>query len=117
MPIKTQLDKLNDYLLTPIYSKSASIVLDGLLKAASDENIIFMYKTSALANMFNENLIEVEKIIEIVCEKHYKVIAVNQDEWEQIKTEFNGKQRQFTYQPEKLDLKEIFQSKKNEKLL
>ena len=114
MPIKTQLDKLNDYLLTPIYSKSASIVLDGLLKAASDENIIFMYKTSALANMFNENLIEVEKIIEIVCEKHYKVIAVNQDEWEQIKTEFNGKQRQFTYQPEKLDLKEIFQSKKNE---
>ena len=113
-PLKALLDKLNDYLLDTDYSKSASMILDGLLKAASDENIIFMYKTPSLAKVFNENLIAIEKIIEVVCGKHYKVIAVNQEEWEEIKREFNGKTRPFIYKEETIKLEDIFQNKKNE---
>ena len=112
--MKKILDKVQGLLLDPDYGKSASMVMDGTLKAASEENLIFMYKTRHLSNLFNENLIMLEKTIEKVCGKHYNVIAVSEEEWEKIKKEFNGKLRKFVYQKEDIKLEEIFSSQKDE---
>ena len=38
--IKEKLNALNNYLLDPDYSKYASMLLDGILKAASEDNLI-----------------------------------------------------------------------------
>ena len=101
-------EKLNEELMNPDYSHEASMLLDGTLKATSEENLIFMYKTSRISYKFNENLINLEAAIENALGKKYKLIAVDQDEWEIIKDEFNHKKRKFEYQKEDFNLEEVF---------
>ena len=114
LEIKKTIEKINGLLLDQEYGKSASMIMDGVLKAASEENLIFMYKNSHLSNLFNKNLIMLEKTIEKLCEKHYNIIAVSENEWEEIKKEFNGKLRKFVYQKEDVKLEDIFISQKDE---
>lgn len=105
---KISLELLNDLLLNPDYSKPASILLDGTLKAASDENLIFVYSTKRLADLFNENLIILEETIAKILNKKYNLIATDLEEWEIIKNDFNHKLRPFIYKEENFDLENIF---------
>ena len=102
------LELLNDLLLDPEYSHSASIILDGTLKAASNENLIFVFKTNRLSDLFNENLPILEETIEKILNKKYNLIATNLDEWEIIKNDFNHKLRPFIYKEEQFKLEDIF---------
>ncbi len=102
------LELLNDLLLDSEYAKSASILLDGTLKAASDENLIFVYKTKRLADLFNENLLILEETIAKILNKKYNLIATDLDEWEIIKKDFNYKLRTFIYKEENFNLEDIF---------
>ena len=106
--ITPSLELLNDLLLDPEYSHSASIILDGTLKAASDENLIFVFKTNRLSDLFNENLPILEETIEKILNKKYNLIATNLDEWEIIKNDFNHKLRPFIYKEEQFKLEDIF---------
>ena len=114
LELKQFLVKLNDLILDSDYGKGASMIIDGDLKAASLENLIFMYKNNHLADLFNENIEINEKIIAKVCNKKYKVIAVSEDEWQTIKKDFNGKKRKFEYIEEKIKLEDIFVPEKDE---
>ena len=105
--IKEQLEKLNELLLNPDYSHAASILLDGTLKAASDENLIFVYNTQRIASIFNEHLLNIENTIEYILNKKYNLIATDNNEWEIIKDEFNNKKRKFIYKKEDFNIKEI----------
>lgn len=98
----------HDYLLDSDISPFISIILDGNLKAASEKNLIFVYKNKRTSNLFNENLINIEKAIEKVLKKQYKVIATDINDWEEIKNEFNNKKRQYTYIEEPFNLTELF---------
>ena len=102
------LELLNDLLINPDYSHAASILLDGTLKAASDTNLIFVYKTKRLSDLFNENLIVLEETIAKILNKKYNLIATNLDEWEIIKNDFNKKLRPFIYKEERFNLEDIF---------
>ena len=102
------LELLNDLLINPDYSHAASILLDGTLKAASDTNLIFVYKTKRLSDLFNENLIVLEETIAKILNKKYNLIATNLDEWEIIKNDFNKKLRPFIYKEEQFNLEDIF---------
>ena len=102
------LELLNDLLLDPDYANSASMLLDGTLKAASDKNLIFVYKTKRLADLFNENLLILEETLAKILNKKYNLIATNLDEWEIIKKEFNNKLRPFIYKEENFNLEDIF---------
>lgn len=106
--ITPALELLNDLLLNPDYSNAASILLDGTLKAASDKNLIFVYKTKRLSDLFNENLLILEETIEKILNKKYNLIATDIDEWEIIKNEFNNKLRPFIYKEEQFKLEDIF---------
>ena len=106
--ITPALELLNDLLLNPDYSNAASILLDGTLKAASDKNLIFVYKTKRLSDLFNENLLILEETIEKILNKKYNLIATDIDEWEIIKNEFNNKLRPFIYKEEQIKLEDIF---------
>ena len=109
--IKNKLDnKLNELLLNPDYSHATSMILDGELKAASQENLIFVYKTNRIANAFNENLIQLENTVEKALNKKYNLIAADMDEWEIIKDEFNNKKRSFTYKKEEFDIEQVLKT-------
>ena len=102
--IKEQLSGVSDYLLDDKYSKYASILLDGELKAASDENMIFVYQTKNTSEEFNINILLIEELISQLLEKNYKVISVDIEKWEIIKNEFNSKQKKYDYIPETSEL-------------
>lgn len=108
--VTPSLELLNDLLLDPDYSHAASIILDGTLKAASNENLIFVFKTKRLANLFNENLPILEETIEKILNKKYNLIATDLDEWEIIKNDFNHKLKSFIYKEEQFNLEEIFKA-------
>ena len=108
------LELLNDLLINPDYSHAASILLDGTLKAASDENLIFVYKTKRLSDLFNENLPILEETIAKILNKKYNLIATNLDEWEIIKNDFNNKLRPFIYKEEQFNLEDIFKEDESE---
>ena len=113
--LKTKLeDSLKELLLNPDYSQAASMLLDGILKAASEENLIFAYKTNRISNLFNENLIKMENTIESALNKKYNLIAVDMDEWDIIKDDFNHKKRPFIYKKETFDIKDILKEEKSD---
>ena len=113
--IKSKLeDGLKELLLNPDYSEPASMILDGTLKAASQDNLIFVYKTNRISNLFNENLIKTENTIEQVLNKKYNLIAVDMEEWDIIKDEFNNKKRTFIYKKENFDINNILKEEKSD---
>ena len=111
--ITPKLELLNDLLLDPDYSNGASILLDGTLKAASNENLIFVYKTKRLADIFNENLLIIEETIAKILNKKYNLIATDIGEWEIIKKDFNNKLRPFIYKKEQFNIEDIFKEEEN----
>lgn len=111
--LKPKLNSLQDYLLDKNISKYVSILIDGELKAASSKNLIFVYPTERTENLFNQNIIEIEKTIEKILTQNYKIIAVNKNEWETIKNDFNSRKKIYQYEEEKFNIKDIFSTKKN----
>ena len=112
--LKNNLNKVMDYVMDEKYNIYATMVLDGELKAVSDEYLIFSYKTEHLSNLFNENIINIESLINIVFNKPYKVVAVDSDKWNIIKENFNNKKQKFEYQEEMYSINDILSKLNNE---
>ena len=106
--ILPKMKTFHEYLLDSDISPFISIILDGNLKAASEKNLIFVYKNKRTSNLFNENIINVEKTIEKVLKKPYKVIATDAEHWENIKNEFNNKKREYNYIEEDFNIEDLF---------
>ena len=109
--IKEKIEILNNYLLNSDYSKYASIILDGILKAASDEYLIFVYKNERLANLFNENILNIEATLKQILAKKYKVVATDKESWEIIKNDFNSRKKAYKYTEEDIKIEEIYKNK------
>ena len=112
--LKNDLSRVMDYVMDEKYNVYATMVLDGELKAVSDEYAIFTYKTEHLSNLFNENIINIENLIKEVFNKSYKVVAVDIDKWNIIKDNFNSKKQKFEYQDEIYSIEEILSKLNNE---
>ena len=101
MELREKVIHVKNLLLDTQYSQFVSLILDGSLRASGKKNLIFVFRTNQDAVYFNENLVKIEEILEKVLQTSYKAIAVNAEEWEEIKREFNGKQKQYSYIEEK----------------
>ena len=108
---KRKVSKLENDLIDEEKSAIVSIILDGEIKAASEKNLIFVYKTESSASIFNKNITKIEKLLSTEVEIEHKVIAVSIISWEIIKEEFNNKKRKYVYSDE--DEKIILEFKKN----
>lgn len=107
LELKNNLKKVIDYVMDEKYNIYATMILDGELKAVSDEYAIFTYATTHLSNLFNENINNIEKLIAEILNKHYKVVAVDLDKWNIIKEDFNTKKKKFEYQDETISIDDI----------
>ncbi len=114
LELKKLLKKVNDYIMDEKYNTYARMVLDGELKAVGDDYMIFSYQTEHLTNLFNENINNIEKLLDLIFDKKYKIAAVDLTNWNVIKENFNSKKQIFEYQPETTTLEEILE-KINEK--
>ena len=96
-------DKMNDfkkYSSTVNYSFAADLILDGQLKAISNEYVVFMYSSQLTADVFNRKLDLVEELISKVFGHKLKAISIDEENWNIIKKEFNEKTREFSYNTE-----------------
>jgi len=107
LDLNKKIDGLNNLLLDPDYSKYASIILDGTLKAASDEYLIFVYPNERISELFNQNILEIEKTITKVFENAYKVISTDINDWETIKNDFNSKKKTYSYIEDNIKIEDI----------
>lgn len=114
LEVKEELSSIEEYLLDNKYARAASIILDGQLKAASDEGLIFVYKTDSLSNQFIENIVNIEELINVVFNNKYNVISTDLDEWEIIKNKFNKDKTQFKYIEDNYDLNLIIKNVKKQ---
>ena len=96
-------DKMNDfkkYSSSVNYSFAADLILDGQLKAISNEYVVFMYSSQLTTDIFNRKLDLVEELISKVFSHKLKAISIDEENWNIIKKEFNEKTREFSYNTE-----------------
>lgn len=95
--------KINDvinYMTNPEYTEVAPLILDGNIRAASDQNMIFVFDNEWQSQKFNENILSIEKLLKEIYGKNYSVISTRLSEWEKIKNEFNSKKGKYVYHNE-----------------
>ena len=97
-----KIELLRPLLLDPNYSKYISLLFDGTIKSLSDKNFIVIYKTDLLANQFNANLLEIDKILARELNDNYKAVAISDKDWEIIKKSYNSKEKKYEYIEEKI---------------
>ena len=112
--LKELLDNSREYVLNAEYGNYMSLVLDGSIKAASDEYIIFMYDNDRMTSFFNSNITKIEELFSILIKEKYRVIAVSKDEWNVIKNEFNSKTKTYEYVEEKENKEVLVKVEKDE---
>ena len=115
LKISKELSDVRSMILDPDHSKAASIIVDGVLKAASDTNLIYVFNTQSMVDMFNSNILIIEELVKEFLNKSYKCIATSLEDWEQIKNEFNMHKKNYDIIDEKNLINEIF-DKKNKSL-
>ena len=115
---KERFDDIKELLMDPDYSSIISIILDGEIKVKGDNYLIFVYESKNLDEYFNSTLLEIEKILNKVFNENLKPIAIDNDSWEIIKTEFNNSLKQkkkiYNFIEETYNIDEIFKEEKNE---
>lgn len=105
--IREKLEKIDNYIIDPDYSSIAGLLMDGKLKASSDKNIIFVYDSDNVAFNFNTKLPEIEKLL-LKVDVNMASIAVNSDEWDIIKQEFNSKTKKYQFTDDTNLFSELF---------
>lgn len=106
--IKAQLVTLESMLLHPKFSNLASFLLDGELKIASNEYLVFLYDNKSLAFYFNERIPLIEEMTTEALKRNFKVVAIDKEQWEFIKQQFNSKTHQYELMEEPSNIDHIF---------
>ena len=105
---KEKFKSLNFKLLDPENGEIISMILDGELKAASEEYLLFVLKTDNIAKLFNLSIPKIEQFLNNEYSTKFKVIGVEQNKWNYIKNQFNNKTKKFEYTSELINYEDIF---------
>ena len=84
------------------------MILDGELKAASEEYLLFVLKTDNIMKLFNLSIPKIEQFLNNEYSTKFKVIGVEQNKWNYIKNQFNNKTKKFEYTSELINYEDIF---------
>ena len=85
--------------------------------AASKTNIILISKLKGIANQINGDIETVEKIIDKVFSKQFKVICLSKEEWDKYTQEYKENKEKFKYVEEKTKSKKDKTLKEKAKML
>lgn len=103
---KNKLSDINAMLTNSEYTDVISIIVDGELKAAGNNYLIFMFKTNRMEEEFNSNLLKIDKALSELFGINVKSIATDNENWNVIKEEFNSKKKKYSIIDEPIDLEE-----------
>jgi len=102
--IDEKLSNINQYILDTDYSELVSLLIDSKLGAVGNNHIVFITPTERTAFHFNAKLIELQKFLSKIFDKDYKIIAVDNDIWENYKNEYKNKRGNYKNVKEQIDI-------------
>lgn len=114
LSFKSKISDINGMIINPEYSDIISMIMDGELKAAGSNYLIFLYKTSRMKEEFNLNLIKIDKLLSDLLDNDIKTIAVDIENWNIIKEEFNSKKKKYKMLDEPKNLEEYLKNISND---
>ncbi len=93
---KSKWNLISDYLFDEKYSSVCGLLKDSNVVVSSSEYIIISNKLSSVASRINYNSEIIEELLEKIFDSKVKVVAVSEEEWSKIKSEYinnikNGK--------------------------
>ena len=90
-------DEINKYINHTKYSEYIEDILNGKIKAIGNDYIIIVLDDDEKTEKFNQEIKYIDELFTKTYEKSYKIIFVTNNEWEQIKQEFNSKKKEYKY--------------------
>ena len=95
--LKEQIDNISSTLILDEFAIYYSMLIEGKLTAFGNNTLIFVYETKRLADEFNQNIIELEKMLQKYLNDSYKVIATYQEDWNEIKKDYSKNKDNYKY--------------------
>ncbi len=111
---KKSIEEVKSFLLHSDYGTIASLVLDGELKAASDDHMIFVYPTNYMVEEFNSNCYMIDRMLEDLYHETRYTIATTTSNWNQIKQDFNNGKKEYQYQEEPQEWRQYFENEEQQ---
>lgn len=112
--IKQELENIRNLLLDPDYMEIVSMIIDGELKAASFDHMVFVYKNVLESIEFNVRIPKIDEILSKVFNRKIYSISIDTKEWTKIKEEFNSKQIEYTLLEEPSDIEKYLKEDNND---
>ena len=101
---KEKINQIESELTNVENGQLASLVLDGELKAFGNHYFIFVYENNRLSDLFNEQLLQIDHLLESIYHEKIHSIATDIEEWNAIKKEFNSKTKIYSMMEEPIEL-------------
>ncbi|MDD6224505.1 MAG: DNA polymerase III subunit gamma/tau [bacterium] len=86
--IKNSWERISDYALDSEYGAIACYVVDSILRAASDNEIIITYDYDSMVNRGYANISKIEQLFEKIFGHRYRIAILSTEEWNLRKKEY-----------------------------
>ena len=105
--VKKELDGLKTYITDEKIGKNVSLVLDGELKAVTENYLMFMYNIDLMAETFNINIPNIEEMLNKTLKSNYKVIAIDSSDWDFLKQDYNKNKDSYVFKEELIKYEDL----------
>ncbi|NLV89926.1 MAG: DNA polymerase III subunit gamma/tau [Tenericutes bacterium] len=86
--IKELFSNIDKYLLDSKTKNIATLLMDCNINAASDDHLLLTYKYESLVIEHDKNINKIEKILNELTKRKYKVVAISEDKWKEVRPKF-----------------------------
>ena len=111
LEIKNKISSLMPLMMNDKYSETYSIILDGKLVAFGNNIMIFVFDSKRATLEFNLKLNEIDELVKSNINELYKAIAVDNENWNEIKKDYAKNSKNYTLIKEPSDLIEKINKK------
>ncbi len=86
--VKEAFQRLGEYLATSKNKAIATLLMDCNINAASEDRVLLTYKYDSLVYEHDKNKTKVEKILKDLLNKKYKVVAISEEKWKELRPKY-----------------------------
>ena len=79
---------INEYLTNKTYNSIANLLVKSSPEVVSENYVLITFKNSFEVVLFEKNIEESKKLLKKIYNKNYNIVAVTNDEWNDIKKEY-----------------------------
>ena len=81
-------DAIREYVTNKKYNSIANLLLKSIPEVVGETNILFTFKNNFEVVLFDKNTNEIVKLLKMIYNNDYVVVAVTNEEWNDIKAEY-----------------------------